>query len=128
MPNIIEGLQAVTVHVRDLAKAREFYAKVLGLVEEEPIPTVPRATFVLPGTTTRLMMHVQGPGEGGRAPGTVSGLQFQCHDPLAACAAIQRLGGRIVDEPWTMKRGTTKIVRAVIADPDGNEFILSSEL
>jgi predicted enzyme related to lactoylglutathione lyase len=63
---------------------------------------------------------------GGRNPGTASGILFHCPDPLAACANILRKGGTVVDEPWTMHRGTEKVIRAVIADPDGNEMILSS--
>ncbi|MCI4320934.1 MAG: VOC family protein [Thermoplasmata archaeon] len=128
MAALIEGLQAVTLHVTDIPRAREFYANVLGLEEETPQPHVPRAVFKIPGTSTKLLIHVQGGTEGGREPGTVSGIFFHCPDPLAACVQIQRHGGRIVGEPWTMKRGESKVVRAVIADPDGNEMILSSEL
>jgi predicted enzyme related to lactoylglutathione lyase len=128
MSAIVEGLQAVTVHVTDLAKAREFYAKVLGLEEEASTPNVPRVVFKIPGTPTRLSMHVQGGTEGGREPGTVSGILFHSADPVAAVAAIRNHGGKVVDEPWTIQRGGVTIVRAVIADPDGNEIILSSAL
>jgi predicted enzyme related to lactoylglutathione lyase len=127
MSRVVEGLQAVTVHVTDLARARTFYANVLGLDEDPQPPDSPRVVFRIPGSETRLSMHIQGRGEGGRRPGTVSGLLFQCRDPLAACAEVLRKGGKIVNEPWTMHRGARKVVRAVIADPDGNEMILSSE-
>jgi len=128
MPRVIEGLQAVTVHVTDLRRARGFYSRVLGLEEERPTPNVPRAVFKIPGTTTRLLMHVQGKGEGGRPPGTVSGILFHCTDPVAATTVVKENGGSIVDEPWTMHRGEVTVVRVVVADPDGNEFILSSAL
>jgi predicted enzyme related to lactoylglutathione lyase len=128
MSAIVEGLQAVTIHVTDLAKARQFYSSILGLEEEPPNPKVPRLVFKIPGVSTRLTMHVTDEEEGGREPGTVSGILFLCADPVAACAEIQQHGGRIADAPWTMQRGTTTITRAVIADPDGNEFILSSAL
>lgn len=128
MAPIIEGLQAVTVHVTDLEKARAFYSKVLLLEEERPIPNIPRAVYKLHGTPTRFLIHVQVGDEGGREPGTVSGLQFYCPDPVAACALIKKNGGTVVDEPWSMQRGHSTVVRAVIADPDGNEFILSSGL
>ena len=126
MSHIIQGLQAVTVHVTDLAKARAFYLDILGMEEEGQPPHSPRVVFKIPGSETRLSMHVQGPDEHGREPGTVSGLLFQCSDPIAACAEVVRKGGRLVNEPWSMHRGATKVVRAVIADPDGNEMILSS--
>lgn len=128
MPRVIEGLQAVTVHVTDLPRAREFYSRVLGLEEEPPHPNLRRAVFKIPGTPTRLLMHVQTGTEGGRKPGTVSGILFHCSDPVAATVVVKENGGSIVDEPWTMHRGEVEIVRVVVADPDGNEFILSSSL
>jgi predicted enzyme related to lactoylglutathione lyase len=73
-------------------------------------------------------MHVTTPDEGGRESGTVSGILFHCPDPVAAYAAIQKKGGTIADEPRSMQRGQTTIIRAVIAHPDGNQFILSSRL
>jgi predicted enzyme related to lactoylglutathione lyase len=128
MTPVIEGLQAVTVHVTDLERARAFYSKVLGLEEDGPVPNAPRVVFKLPGTPTRLVMHIQGPDEGGREPGTVSGILFHCADPVAACAAIRQKGGTVSNEPWTTQRGGATIVRAVIADPDGNQFLLSSSV
>ena len=128
MPKIIEGLQAVTVHVTDLDRSRKFYSEVLGLEEETGGPSLPRVVFRIPGGATRLTMHIQREGEGGREPGTVSGILFQCSDPVAACEEIRRRGGAIVDEPWTMDRGGRTAVRAVFADPDGNQFLLSSSV
>jgi predicted enzyme related to lactoylglutathione lyase len=128
MGTVVEGLQAVTVHVTDLQRAREFYSKVLHLEEDVPVPNAPRVVFKIPGTSTRLLMHIQGPDEGGRAPGTVSGILFQCADPVAACAAVHERGGSVVNEPWSIQRGGATIVRAVVADPDGNEFLLSSSV
>ena len=128
MPPIIEGLQAVTVHVTDLEKAREFYSKILGLEEDGPLPNAPRVVFKIPGTSARLSMHIQGPGEGGREPGTVTGILFHSTDLVAACAEFKQRGGTILDEPWTIQRGERTITRAVIADPDGNAFILSTSL
>jgi len=128
MAPIVEGLQAVTVHVTDLDRARPFYSKVLGLEEDDPVPNLPRASFKIPGTSTRLTMHVQRPGEGGREPGTVSGVLFYCKDPIAAAESVKAHGGTVVDEPWSMQRGPATVVRTVVADPDGNQFILSSGL
>lgn len=124
MSEVIEGLEAVTIHVVDIAKAHAFYKDVLGLRPVEYDENSSRAVFALPGTTTQLRMHVMAPGEEGREPGTVSGIVFGHHDPAAACAEIRRRGGTIVAEPETVRMPGFTVTRAVIADPDGNEFLL----
>ena len=125
MTEVIESLGAVTVHIRDIARARKFYTEVLGLKELTYSEPFQRATFALPGTSTILSMHRQGEGEGGREPGTVSGLVFYHADPFAACAEIRRRGGTIASEPVSVNRpGVVAYTLGVIADPDGNEFVV----
>jgi predicted enzyme related to lactoylglutathione lyase len=124
MSEVIEGLEAVTVHIRDIARAREFYSKVLGLKEVSFNPEASRAAFAIPGTTTQLSMHVQREGEGGREPGTVSGVVFSHRDPAAALAEIARRGGTVVDEPRTFDAPMGKVTLGVFADPDGNQFVV----
>jgi catechol 2,3-dioxygenase-like lactoylglutathione lyase family enzyme len=126
MTDIITGLHAVTIHIRDIQKARAFYRDVLGLRELKFDEKASRAVFALPGTSTILSMHIQGPGEDGREPGTVSGLIFSHPDPAAACDEIKRRGGSVVNEPKTIEVPDAKFVRAAIADPDGNEFVISN--
>jgi predicted enzyme related to lactoylglutathione lyase len=126
MPAAIEGLEAVTVHIRDINKARKFYGEVLGLRELQFDGAVGRAVFVIPGTTTTLRMHVYDPEEGGREPGTVSGLVFSHHDPTSACAEIVRRGGTVTDPPHQIHPPGFTATLSVIADPDGNEFVLRS--
>ena len=120
----IEGLEAVTVHVRDLARSRKFYSEVLGLRELNPRPDSPRAVFAIPGTPTVLSMHIMGEGEGGREPGTVSGVLFSHHDPVAAFAEIRRRGGTVLRDPETFEAPVGTVTLGVFADPDGNEFVL----
>lgn len=126
MTATIEGLEAVTIHLRDIHKARKFYGEVLGLQELQFDGAAGRAVFAIPGTTTTLRMHVYDADEGGREPGTVSGLVFSHHDPVAACAEIVRRGGQVVEPPHTIHPPGFTAVLAVIADPDGNEFVLRS--
>ena len=126
MTEVITGLHAVTVHIRDIQKARTFYRDVLGLREESFNEKARRAVFALPGSPTLLTMHVQAPGEEGRDPGTVSGVVFHHPDPAAACAEIRRRGGDVTMEPKLVELGPVKFYRAVIADPDGNEFVISN--
>jgi predicted enzyme related to lactoylglutathione lyase len=124
MSEVIEGMEAVTVHIREIDRARKFYSEVLGLKEVSYTPAASRAAFAIPGTTTLLTMHVLGEGEGGREPGTVSGVIFSHHDPRAALAEIRRRGGSIVGEPKTYTVPFGTVTLGVFADPDGNEFVI----
>ena len=124
MTESIEGMEAVTVHVRDIERSRRFYSQVLGLTETSFLPAASRAAYAIPGTTTLLTMHIMGEGEGGREPGTVSGIIFAHHDPRSACEEIRRRGGTIVDEPATFDTPMGRQTRAVFADPDGNQFVI----
>lgn len=126
MTEVITGLQAVTIHIRDIQKARGFYRDVLGFRELQFDEKGGRAVFALPGTSTVLSMHIQAPSEEGRDPGTVSGIVFSHPDPTVACDEIKRRGGTITMEPKLVEVPGAKFVRAVIADPDGNEFLISN--
>lgn len=126
MSDVIAGLHAVTVHIQDPARARPFYRDVLGLKELLFDERAGRLVFALPGTSTLLTMHVQGPGEEGREPGTVSGLVFHHPNPVDACREIARRGGVITGEPRVVETSIGSFVRAVFVDPDGNEFLISN--
>jgi predicted enzyme related to lactoylglutathione lyase len=122
----VEGLEAVTVHVKDIERARKFYGEVLGLSVIQFDGKAGRAVFAIPGTTTTLRMHIFDPEEGGREPGTVSGVVFSHHDPIAACAEITKRGGTVIDQPHEIHPPGFTATLSVIADPDGNEFVLRS--
>ncbi len=124
MTEAIEGMEAVSVHIRDIERARKFYSEVLGLKEVSFLPAASRAAFAIPGTTTLLTMHIMGEGEGGREPGTVSGVVFSHHDPKSACEEIRKRGGSIVDEPVTLETPLGTQTRGAFADPDGNQFVI----
>ncbi|MFZ0831180.1 MAG: VOC family protein [Thermoplasmata archaeon] len=126
MDDVITGLHAVTIHISDIQKARKFYREVLGLHELSFNESRNRAVFALPGTTTLLTMHIQGGDEGGREPGTVTGLILRHPDPAASCAEIKRRGGAVTTEPRVIEFPGVKFVLAVVADPDGNEFVISN--
>ncbi|MGP8077225.1 MAG: VOC family protein [Thermoplasmata archaeon] len=126
MSEVIAGLHAVTIHIRDAERARTFYRDVLGLKELLFDEKANRLVFALPSTSTLLTMHVQAPGEEGRDPGTVSGVVFRHSDPAAACREIARRGGTVTGEPKIIETSIGSFVRAVIADPDGNEFVISN--
>jgi len=122
----VQGLHAITVHIRDPDAARRFYRDVLGLKELLFDERAKRLVFALPGTSTLLTMHVQAAGEGGRDPGTVSGVVFHHPDPTAACREIVRRGGTLTLEPTEVETSLGRFVRAAFADPDGNEYLLTN--
>ena len=126
MTDVVESLGAVTVHIRDIKRARPFYKDVLGLKEIDYNEEAERARYAIPGSTTFLVVHKPGPDEGGREPGTVSGLAFFHRDPHAAIAEIRRRGGTVTVEPVMIQPPgiAASYAYSVIADPDGNEFIL----
>ncbi|HTP55424.1 MAG TPA: VOC family protein [Thermoplasmata archaeon] len=126
MSDVVSGLHAVTIHIKDPGRARLFYRDVLGLRELMYDERASRLVFELPGTSTLLTMHVQAPGEEGREPGTVSGVVFRHADPVQACREIARRGGTVTVEPKLVETAIGSFVRGVIADPDGNEFVLSN--
>ncbi|MGC2288795.1 MAG: VOC family protein [Thermoplasmata archaeon] len=126
MDDVITGLHAVTIHIRDIQRSRTFYREVFGLEELSFTESRNRAVFALPGTSTLLTMHIQGPDEGGREPGTVTGLILGHPDPAAACEEIRRRGGVVANEARVVEFPGVKFVLAVVADPDGNEFVISN--
>ncbi len=113
----------MTIHIRNIQTARAFYREVLGLQEIRFDEQAARCIFAVPGTPTVLSMHVMTQGEVGREPGTVSGLIFTHHNVPWACDEIRRRGGRIFQE--SIHVAATNQMGSVIADPDGNEFVLS---
>lgn len=124
--DVVAGLHAITVHITNAERAQAFYRDVLGLRELLYDVRANRLVYALPNTSTLLSMHVQAPGEGGREPGTVTGIVFHHPDPAGACREIVRRGGTVTVEPKTVETSLGSYVRAVIADPDGNEFLLSN--
>ncbi len=128
MEAVIVRVHAVTVHVRDIEAARAFYSKVLGFREKSFHAGASRAAFELPGTSTLLTMHIQGGAEGGREPGPVSGIVFYARAPVAACEEIQRRGGTVTNPPRTVELPWATFTLGVIADPDGNEFVVSNRV
>jgi catechol 2,3-dioxygenase-like lactoylglutathione lyase family enzyme len=107
----VEGLSAVTVHVTDIHAARKFYRDVLGLREAGFTEQTARAVYVVPGSPIAFVAH---------------GIIFHHHDPRAAVEEIRRLGGTVTLEPIEVPGPGGMMVRAAVADPDGNEFVIST--
>lgn len=121
MTSHILGTKAMTIHVHDLGKVAAFW-EALGLTRDEE-GGGEAASFAIPGSAP-LMIHKwqsQCAANGGRPPGTVTGLMLSTPDVEAACAQATKAGGQVVDPPFPGPDGGRW---AVAADPDGNEFFL----
>lgn len=122
----LKGYHAVTTHVRDIQKARAWYTTVLGLKEVHHSAELRSASFEVPGSKVPFSIHQFDAGclqRGGRPPGTVTGIMFAVDNTEKAVADLQKRGVTITDPPNKAPWGA---MLATIADPDGNEFVLTT--
>ena len=120
MHGAITGTFGMTMHVHDLGKASKFW-ETLGL---KPIHVDAEvALFAVPGSGPLMLHRWQSACQtnGGRPPGTVSGIMLSVDDAEAATARVASAGGKVVAPPFPAPSGGHW---AVVADPDGNEFLL----
>jgi predicted enzyme related to lactoylglutathione lyase len=122
MKSEIQKIDAIWVHIRNIKKARVFYRDVLGLKELQASDEKAFAVYQIPRGPW-LGIHRQEKGEAGRPAGTVSGVYFKVKDVKKAAAAIKRRGGKITDRPEKQPWGDWT---ATVADPDGNEFVITT--
>lgn len=118
--NLFTGT-SVSVHVKDLEKARRFYRDTLGLPEKRWNPEGDIAEYAMPGPVS-LTIHRMFDGHTGRPPGTVSGICFFTGDAERTVRELRKRGVAVTDEPEKFSWGTI----ATIADPEGNEFVVMS--
>ena len=117
---MITGTVGMTIHVNDMEQAKRFW-EALGLKVEGSDGALVR--LAIPGSAP-ITLHTWNSvcaTNGGRPPGTVTGLMLAVDDASAACARVTQAGGRIVAPPFTPWSGG---MWAIVADPDGNEFIV----
>ena len=96
----------------DVAKTADFYRLALGLASRYESPSWTE----LSADGGIVALH-----DGGRRTQTETSLGFEVDDIAAACAAVERAGGEIVERPADQYG----IVVARAADPDGNRFWLA---
>ncbi|HEV8359159.1 MAG TPA: VOC family protein [Candidatus Thermoplasmatota archaeon] len=126
MTTPITGLMQAGVHVNDIRRARDFYGKTLGLRETHYMDNIKEAYFEIPGSPVPLAVHQYNVGcdkMGGRPPGTVSGMVFTVSNVEQAVDDLKKKGVTITDMPF---KGPTGGMLATIADPDGNEYLLTT--
>jgi len=122
--SLITGIHMVSVSVRSLPTSRPFYQSVLGLVKTTHDDRVNADVYELPGSTAPLAVHEQQANDGSRPPGTVSGIILYVDDVARAASEIAKHGGRITDPA---EKTSTGSVFATVADPEGNEFLLTQK-
>jgi predicted enzyme related to lactoylglutathione lyase len=102
-----------SVDVDDMQRASAFYVAALGA--DVMSASARWSSLRIAGVRLGLFLHP------GHAPGRV-GLHFAVRDLAAACADIERAGGRIVAPSISPAPG---VVLAEVIDSEGNSFTLT---
>jgi predicted enzyme related to lactoylglutathione lyase len=124
----ISHVALVSIHVRDLDGAIDFYTQKLGFQKTHDAPMGPGARWVeltLPGAQTRLTLLAKGnPAFEEDRIGKSIATSFEVTDFEATCAELQGRGVRFRQEPKKEFFGFW----AEILDPDGNVLGLHADV
>ena len=121
---MIRGIKFAGIPVKDQDVALKFSTEALGfkVTTDQPFTETQRwIELMIPGAETGLALFTP-EGHEDRI-GTFSSLSFWCEDVFATAAAMKAKGVVFTKEPKTEVWGSA----AVFADPDGNQFVLSSK-
>ena len=120
---MIKGIKFVGVPVSDQQRALEFYTTKLGfrVVTDQPFDDAQRWIELGIGRSGAGLALFTPPGHEARI-GSFTGISFVADDVMATCRELAEKGVRFVQEPKQADWGTS----AIIADPDGNQFVLGS--
>lgn len=121
---MIRGVTFVGIPVADQDVALKFYTECLGfkIATDRPFTASQRWIEVLiPGAETGLALYTP---EGHETRiGQFQSIAFWCDDVFATSDILKSKGVRFAQEPKKEPWGST----ALIMDPDGNQFALSSK-
>lgn len=122
MHRCISGLKQIAIVVSDVARARQFYTDVLGLL---PLfDAGPNLSFISCGTVRLMLTTPQGHGQ----PGKNSVLYFNAHSLDAVYQAVIEKGATPERPPQlTARLPDHELWIAFIRDPDGNLVGLMEE-
>jgi predicted enzyme related to lactoylglutathione lyase len=121
---LLGPLKTVGIYVADQQRAIDFYVGMLGFVVRRRAPMGPNAEWVevsSEGGQTALVLYPRSmmPDWAEKRPSVV----FHCPDVEATCRELAARGVAITTQPTPMAWGTF----AAFADPDGNEFGLTTQ-
>jgi len=120
---VIKGIKFVSVPVSDQQRALEFYTKALGfrVMTDQPFDDNQRWIELGIGRSSSGLTLFTPPGHESRI-GTFTGISLVADDVMETCRELAAKGVTFIQEPKQADWGTA----AVIADPDGNQFVVSS--
>src|SRR5215469_2118317 len=120
---MVRGIKFVNIPVRDQDVALKFYTESLGLIVVTDQPFTPAQRWIelkIPGADTGIALFTPEGHE--RRIGEFQSISFWCDDVFAAADALKKNGVIFTKEPAAESWGSA----AVFKDPDGNQFVLSS--
>lgn len=120
---MIKAIKFVGIPVRDQDRALEFYTSKLGfrVITDQPFNDKQRWIELGIGRTGTGVVLFTPDGHEDRI-GTFSSISFVADDVEATCKELKARGVTFIQEPEKADWGTA----AIIADPDGNQFVLGS--
>ena len=120
---MLRGIKFVGIAVRDQDVALKFYTESLGLrvVTDQPFNDKQRwIELMIPGADTGIALFTPEGHE--RRIGEFQSISFWCDDVFATADALKKTGVVFTREPKAEPWGSA----GVFQDPDGNQFVLSS--
>lgn len=122
---MIKQLKFASIPTRDQDGALKFWTQCCGFEIETDQPMGPEGNgrwieLCINNGGTRIVLFTP-PGQEDRV-GTFSGLSFECDDVERTYAELKQRGVTFTQPPQRESWGTS----AVFADPEGNQFVLSS--
>ena len=120
---MVKGIKFVGIPVRDQDVALKFYTEAMGLKVATDQPFTPRQRWIelmIPGADTGVALFTP---EGHESRiGEFQSISFWCDDVFATVDVLKKKGVVFTKEPKVESWGSV----AVFKDPDGNQFVLSS--
>jgi predicted enzyme related to lactoylglutathione lyase len=120
---MIRGIKFIGVPVSNQDVALKFYTESLGMKVETDQPFTETQRWIelmIPGADTGIALFTP-PGREDQV-GKFQSVSFWCDDVFATAEALKKKGVAFIKEPATEPWGSA----AVFKDPDGNQFVLSS--